>query len=93
MTVGVQLSSFLAFIIYGFALTATYEIFLKKSVCRIYTVTLASALLFTYTLFHINGGILHPYFFIVFIISITISKIAVNLLKKHLKRLRILHKR
>lgn len=88
MNVKIQLASFLAFILYGFLLGTLYELVLKKRKVELYLSFILLSPLFARIIFLVNGGKLHPYFFITFAFSCVFSKVAVNHLKKRLKQLR-----
>lgn len=93
MSVTVQIHSFLAFFLYGAIIVIIYDLFLKKKPIKTYLFMIASAFLFMYILYHINGGILHPYFFIILFISCIFSKMCVNLFKKLPNKLKRIYKR
>lgn len=88
MTIDAQLCSFLAFGIYGLILGIGYELLLKNSTIKTYFWTIISSFIFSYIIYKVNGGIIHPYFYMVLIVMIFLSKVSVNLVKKHFKLLR-----
>ncbi len=78
MKIETQLWSFLAFFIFGFALTLTDTLFLMKHRKLCYPVFTSLTLIFMFIIYHINGGYVHIYFLMSFIVGIFTSKISVK---------------
>lgn len=88
MNIETQLFSFLVFFIYGFLLFLADTLLSKKKWFVMYIVSALSSIVFIFLLYNINGGNIHPYFIIVFLIGIVISKISVKFIKKYLNILK-----
>lgn len=82
MTIGIQIKSFVAFALFGIILSIFYSLFLKKKTYLCYLYFPALTMLFAYILFSLNGGKVHPYFIIVFLISIIIGRLITSIINK-----------
>lgn len=89
MNIETQLVSFATFFAFGCLLALVDEFFFTKKRLLIYPTFIALSLIFMGIIYHINGGIIHEYFLIVFLIGILVSKIAVKYIKKHLYILKL----
>ena len=82
MNINTQITSFYAFFLYGLSLTLIYELFLKRKKYLCYLIFPLTTIIFTYFLFSINGGKIHPYFVLIFICGITFGKVLKKVLSK-----------
>lgn len=88
MKIETQLASFLAFFVFGLILGLLNGTVLKNSKTLFYICTIALTFFFMFALYNINGGKVHPYFLVIFIIGILLSKVAVKYCKKVLHQLK-----
>lgn len=88
MTIEIQLISFLAFFLYGAALSIFYELFLRKKPYFCYAFFPLATLSFMYILFFLNGGRVHIYFIAIYLLGIFLSKEGVKFFKKSLRLLK-----
>jgi len=90
MTIDIQLTSFLTFIILGIIFNIINEIYKKLNLNNViyYSTYILLTLIFIYILYKINNGIIHIYFIFVFILGIFISKVSVKKVKKKIFKLK-----
>lgn len=82
MNIETQLVSFATFFAFGCLLALVDSFFFNKKKFLVYPTFIVLSLVFMGIVYYINGGIIHEYFLIVFILGILGSKIAVKYIKK-----------
>lgn len=88
MSIHTQLMSFTSFFIFGLAIIFIYKLVLIRRKILCYIIFPILTTIFTYILFHINGGKIHPYFIIVFFIGIILGNLTYKIFFQKIRNLK-----